>query len=207
MSDRELVDALRLHDGAAAEHLVASYADRAYRLASRITRDARDAEEVVQDALWAIVRKIDTFRGDSAFGSWLYRIVANAAYQKTRVRQGQRRELSLDELLPLFDDRGRYAERIADWSAAVDEPHAQADLREALDSAIGELRADHRAVFVLHDIEGRSNLEIAEALDLSVANVKSRLHRARLFLRKRLAAFMTRPPGRRSTAVGAEAAA
>lgn len=189
--DRELVEGLRLGDEAAPERLVAVYADRAYRLASRITRDARDAEEVVQDAFCAVVRKIDTFRGDSAFGSWLYRIVANAAYQKTRARHGQRLELSLEQVLPVFDGRGRHVERLADWSTAADEPLARAELRGALASAVGELSADYRTVIVLHDIEGRSNLEIAEALNLSVANVKSRVHRARLFLRKRLAASLS----------------
>src|SRR3989475_1915986 len=82
--DLDLLEALRLHDPAAAERLVTTYGDRAFRLATSITGSEQDAEEVVQDAFWAVVRKIDTFRGESAFGSWLYRIVANAAYQKLR---------------------------------------------------------------------------------------------------------------------------
>jgi len=89
--DAGLVEQLRREDAAAAEGLVRAYGDRAYRLAVRIVGNASDAEEVVQDALWTVVRKIGTFRGDSAFGSWLYRIVANAACQKTR---GQRRRPS-----------------------------------------------------------------------------------------------------------------
>ena len=82
--DLGLLEALRLHDPTAAERLVATYGDRAYRLATSITGNEQDAEEVVQDAFWTVVRKIETFRGESAFGSWLYRIVANAAYQKLR---------------------------------------------------------------------------------------------------------------------------
>ena len=70
--DRALVDALRRRDPSAAEHLVATYGDRAGRLATRITGNAQDAEEAVQDAFWSVIRKIDTFRGDSAFGSWVY---------------------------------------------------------------------------------------------------------------------------------------
>ena len=77
--DDDLLDALRSGDPRAAECLVSRYGERAYRLARRITGNGQDAEEVVQDAFWSVVRKIDTFRGDSAFGSWLYRIVANAA--------------------------------------------------------------------------------------------------------------------------------
>ncbi len=177
--DRELVEGLRVGDATAPERLVAAYADRAYRLASGITRDARDAEEAVQDAFWAAVRKIATFRGDSAFGSWFYRIVANAAYQKTRARRNRSQELPLQELLP----------QCADWRpgpTVVDGPLARAELREALTVALDELDANFRTVIVLHDIEGRSSREIAAALHLTVANVKSRVHRARWSLRRRL---------------------
>src|SRR5216117_3875266 len=106
--DLALLEALRRHESTAAERLLTTYGERAYRLAVGITGNEQDAEEVVQDALWSVVRKIDTFRGESAFGSWLYRVVANAAYQKLRGRQGQRRDVSLDEVLPLFDERGRH---------------------------------------------------------------------------------------------------
>lgn len=188
--DRQLVEALRLREPAATERLAAAYGDRAYRLAIGITGNAPDAEEVMQDAFWSVIRNIDTFRGESAFGSWLDRIVANAASAK--LRAGRRRtDLSLDELLPVFHEHGRHGERIADWSARLDDPSLQTDLRMVLTSAIKELPADSGAVLVLHDVEGWSNLEIAEALRLSVANVKSRVHRARLLLRKRLAAFLS----------------
>src|SRR3989442_15009646 len=123
--DHALLEALREGEPTAAERLVTTYGDRAYRLALRITGNRADAEEVVQDALWAVVRKIDGFRGESAFGSWLYRIVANAAYQKLRGRQGQRRDVSLDEVLPLFDERGRHVGPTADWSARVADPSIQ----------------------------------------------------------------------------------
>jgi len=95
--DGELVEALRLRHPTAPEQLITTYGDRAYRLAIEITGSAADAEEVVQDAFWTVVRKIDTFRGDSAFGSWFYRIVANAACQKLRSRRGSRSDFSLDE--------------------------------------------------------------------------------------------------------------
>src|SRR5216683_5609553 len=111
--DLDLLEALRLHEPTAAERLVTTYGERAYRLATSITGNEQDAEEVVQDACWSVVRKIDTFRGDSAFGSWLYRIVANGAYGKLRRRQGRRRELSLDEVLPFFDEQGHHAMPVA----------------------------------------------------------------------------------------------
>src|SRR2546425_12078656 len=189
--DRGLVETLRLGEPTAAEGLVATYGERAYRLAIRITGNEPDAEEVVQDAFWTVVRKIDTFRDDSAFGSWLYRIVANAAYQKLRGRRGSRTDLSLDEVLPFCDDHGQTS---ADWSARVDDPALQTDLRIVLTSEINKLPADYRTVLVLRDVEGLSNQEIGEVLGISVANVKTRVHRARLFVRKQLAAYMSDAP-------------
>ena len=195
--DRELVEALRLREPTAAERLVATYGDRAYRLARGITGNAQDAEEVVQDVFWTVVLKVDTFRGESAFGSWLYRIVANAAYQKVRGRQSRRAELSLDEVLPLFDERGRHVAPMGDWSARVEDHAVQTELRMALTSAIGKLPADYRTPLLLRDVEGLSHLQIAEVLCLEVAAVKSRVHRARLFLRKQLGDSMTTLEARR----------
>ncbi|PYM18027.1 MAG: RNA polymerase subunit sigma [Candidatus Rokuibacteriota bacterium] len=189
--DDDLLDALRSGDPRAAECLVSRYGERAYRLARRITGNGQDAEEVVQDAFWSVVRKIDTFRGDSAFGSWLYRIVANAAYQKLRSPHSRRHDLSLEEVLPWFDEYGRHAAPVADWSPRAVDPAMQTELRTALSAAIDELPASYRAVLVLRDVEGRSNQEIAEALGLGIAVVKTRAHRARLFLRKRLDESMT----------------
>ena len=189
--DRDLVEGLRRHEATAAERLVTTYGDRAYRLARGITGNGEDAEEVVQDVLWTVVRKIDTFRGESAFGSWLYRIVANAAYQKVRGRQSRRAEVSLDDVLPLFDERGQHVAPMADWSSRVDDHAIQIDLRMALTSAIDKLPADYRTAVLLRDVEGLPHLQIAEVLSLSVPTVKSRVHRARLFLRKELGDTMT----------------
>ena len=188
--DHALLEALRQGEPTAAEQLVATYGDRAYRLAIRITGNRPDAEEAVQDAFWSVVRKIDTFRGDSSVGSWIYRITANAAYQKLRGRAQRRDEISLDEVLPSFHEDGRHAGPISDWSASVDDPAVQTELRAALDSAIGELPAQYRAVIVLHDVEGLSMAEVAGSVGITVATAKSRAHRARLFLRKHLSMFM-----------------
>ena len=92
--DCGLLEALRGREPTAADCLVSAYGERSYRLAARITRNEQDAEEVVQDAFYAVIQKIDTFRGESAFGSWLYRIVANAAYQKLRARGGRDRRIA-----------------------------------------------------------------------------------------------------------------
>ena len=189
--DHQLVEALRRGEPSATELLVAAYGDRAYRLANNIMGSPQDAEEVVQDAFWAVVRKIDTFRGESAFGSWFYRIVANTAYQKLRHRPGRRSEISLDEVLPVFHENGQHAAPIADWSPSVHDPSRQTELRMALTTAIDELPLAYRTVLILRDVEGLSDVEVAESLGITVPNAKSRTHRARLFLRKRLGSFMS----------------
>lgn len=188
--DAALVERLRRQDPGAPEAFVATYGDRVYRLAVRITGNEQDAEEVVQDALWTAARKIDTFKGESAFGSWVYRITANAAYQKLRGRQGHRNEISWDALGPGFDGQGQHLESLGDWSAKAEEPVLQTELRTVLTTAINDLPGDYRTAFLLHDVEGLSNPEIADALRISLPAVKSRVHRSRLFLRQRLAEYV-----------------
>ena len=188
--DADLVEGLRRQEAGAAETLVAAYGDRVYRLAIRITGNSSDAEEVVQDALWAATRKIETFRGAAAFGSWVYRITANAAYQKRRGRRVERNGTSWDELGPSFDELGQHVQPGIDWSPRLHDPVLQAELHSVLRAAIDELPEEHRATFLLHDVEGLSNSEIAETLQIKPATVKSRVHRARLFLRARLAAYV-----------------
>jgi RNA polymerase sigma-70 factor, ECF subfamily len=188
--DADLVEGLRRQEPRATEALVAAYGERAYRLAIRITGNSSDAEEVVQDALWAAAGKIDTFRGTAAFGSWVYRITANAAYQKRRRRRIERNGTSWEELAPSLDETGQHVQPGLDWSPRLKDPVLQAELQSVLRAAIDELAEEHRATFLLHDVEGLSNLEIAETLQIKLATVKSRVHRARLFLRSRLAAYV-----------------
>jgi len=189
-SDAALVEALRREDPEASEQLVETFGDRVYRLALRITGSNEDAEEAAQDALWTAARKISTFKGESAFGSWLYRIAANAAYQKLRTRKAKSREIAMDDVLPTLDDDGRHFEPMADWSERVDEQALQGELRRVLSDAIDGLPADYRTALVLHDVEGLSNPDIAETLGISLPAVKSRVHRSRLFVRKQLADYM-----------------
>jgi len=190
--DGPLVEGLRREDGDAVERLVERYADRVYRLAVRITGSNEDAEEVAQDALWTAARKIHTFKGDSAFGSWLYRITANAAYMKLRSRRARAREIALDDVLPAVED-GLHFEPMDDWSPRVDEHALQGELRRVIEAAIDELPPDYRTALVLHDVEGMSNPDIAEALGVSLPAVKSRVHRSRLLVRKRLSEYLAAP--------------
>ena len=192
-SDSSLVAALRRGEPIAADSLVAGYGDRAFRLATRITGHAEDAEEAVQDAIWPVIRKIDTFRGDAALGSWIYRITVNAALNRRRGSARRHHEISLDDILPSFHGDGRHGEPIVDWSTELDDPAVQTELRSALTAALEELPDHYRAVIILHDVEGLSMAEVADCLDITVATAKSRAHRARLLLRRRLAEFMAGP--------------
>jgi len=189
-ADAELVEALRREEPDAPDRLVERYGDRVYRLAMRITGLKEDAEEAAQDALWTAARKVHMFKGESAFGSWIYRITANAAYQKLRTRRQKSPEIALEDVLPSLDGDGRHFEPMDDWSNRVDEQALQGELRRVLQQAIDGLPPDYRTALVLHDVEGLSNPDIAEALNISLPAVKSRVHRSRLFVRKQLADYL-----------------
>ena len=188
--DAALLDALRAQTPEAPEMLVDTYGDRVYRLTYRITGSNEDAEEATQDALWTAARKIDSFKGESQFGSWLYRIAANAAYQKLRTRRTKAREIALDDVLPAVDNEGLHFEPMDDWTPRVDDNAVNGELRDVLEKAIAELPDDYKTALVMHDVEGMPNPDIAETLGISLPAVKSRVHRSRLFVRKKLAEYL-----------------
>lgn len=197
--DANLVAQLRHQEPGAAEALVAVYGDRVYRLAFRVTENRSDAEEVAQDALLAVIRKIDSFRGEAAFGTWIYRITANAAYLKHRSRWHERHQTSWTEVVPPAGPTSEPTPR-TDWSPRLENPALFGELRDMLRVAIDALPQDKRAIFLHHDVDGLSNLEIAQALHMKVGTVKSRVHRARLFLRSRLATYLNLPEPEKSKA-------
>ncbi len=188
--DAALLAALRAGDPAATEMLVETYGDRVYRLTYRITGSNEDAEEATQDALWTAARKIDSFKGESQFGSWLYRIAANAAYQKLRSRKAKSHEIAIDDVLPTLDSEGLHFEPMDDWTPRVDDNAVNAELHDVLEKAIEELPPDYRTALVMHDVEGMPNPDIADTLGISLPAVKSRVHRSRLFVRKKLADYL-----------------
>lgn len=196
-----LVERLRAGDAVALESVMERHAGRLYRVALGITRSRADAEEVVQDTLLALARKIDTFEGRSALGSWLYRVAINGALIKRRGRRGAV-EVSLEEHLPTFRADGhREGARewvMADWSQTPEDELLAGEAREMLGQAIDALPDHYRAVLVLRDVEELTSEQAAEALGESVASVKSRLHRARMALREQLTRALR--PGRRDPA-------
>ena len=185
--DAELVSRLKRGDEEALAGLLRRYQGKVYRLAMNMTRNPQDAEEVTQDVFLAVYRKIGDFDGRAAFSTWLYRVASNAALMKLR---GRRREphFSVEEEGPTFAPDGHHARPVADWSELPEDQLLSAERRRVLAQAIEALPPDYRGVVVLRDIEGLSNQEVAEIVGATVLAVKSRLHRARLALRERLAA-------------------
>src|SRR5439155_24257775 len=185
-SETVLVERLRDGDGAALETLMERYTSRVYRVARGITRTDADAEEVVQDVFLTLARKIDSFEGRAALGTWIYRVTTNAALIKRRGKRAQL-EVSLEEYLPTFKEDGhRDGERsylLADWSQSPETELLDGEARVVLSRAIEGLPETYRAVLVLRDVEQLSNEEAAEILGESVASIKSRVHRARVALR------------------------
>ncbi len=186
VDDHTLVEGLRRGEAGAVEALVDRYGGWIHGVTRRLLNDPRDAEEVTQDILLGVVLKIQTFKGEAAFSSWLYRIAVNAAYGRLRSTRG-RGEVSIEPFLAVFDEEGRYAQPVVDWSSQVDDPAVVSEVRAALERGLSRLSEEYRSVILLHDVEGLPNEEVAAALGLTVAAVKSRVHRARLFLRQELA--------------------
>ena len=184
--DRPLVHRARSGDYDAFEALVARHERRVYGLALRIAGQAADAEEVVQQTFLSVIEKLDGFREEAKFSTWLTRIATNHALALLR-RNARRRTLPLvedgsddgDEDLP-------HPQYIAQWQATPEEIASQHETQRLLKEALEELDEKYRLVFVLRDVEGLSTAEAAEALDITPSNVKVRLLRARLMLRERL---------------------
>lgn len=194
--DGRLVELAQGGDTRAFDELVLRYRDRVFRLCSRILRHDDDAAEAVQDAFLSAFRGLPRFKSESTFSTWLYRIATNASLMKLR----RRREghVSLEQSQQPEGEGEPLA--IPDWSTQPLDEVLDSELREVLGREIESLPANEREVFVLRDVMGESNSDVANELGLSVAAVKSRLHRARLHLRDRLNRhFRDRPvPPRRS---------
>jgi RNA polymerase sigma-70 factor (ECF subfamily) len=187
--DRSLLARAATGDAVALEALMSRYAARIYRLAYGITRNAADAEEVVQDVFLQVVHKGERFEGRAAPSSWIYRITTNVSLNKRRGKRHQL-ETSLDELLPRYKADGhRDGDRaflVADWSETPERDLLSGESRRILEDAIDRLPEHYRAVLVLRDVEELSNEEVAQIVGDTVAAVKTRLHRARMAMREHL---------------------
>lgn len=162
------------------------YAPRVYNLARRMLGNDADAEDVTQDVLLQVVRKLDTFRGEAAFPTWLHRVTVNAALANRRKR-ARRDEGRVHDPLDAFTAEGQHADHVRPWPKLPDNVVLDREEKQLIEQAIAGLPEMYRDVFVLADVEMMPNAEIGEILELSVPAVKSRLHRARLMMRDALA--------------------
>jgi RNA polymerase sigma-70 factor (ECF subfamily) len=182
LEDAELVRRAQSGDTRAFDELVRRYRDKVYRLAFKILRHEEDAAEALQDAFLSAYRGLKNFKAESTFSTWLYRIATNASLMKYRKRRDN--HVSLEQSQSHNDDAEPL--EVPDWSTQPEGDLLDAETREVMEESVERLPEDLRTVFQRRDVLEESNAEVAEALDLSVAAVKSRLHRARLLLRDRL---------------------
>jgi len=189
-----VIERLKSGDQQALETIFNLYSVKLYNIALRILGEPADTEEVIQDVFWTVYRKAKSFQGNSQFATWLYRLTVNAALGKIRRRKNNK-EVDYEEYLPKFQTDGHHSVRpVVDWSDNLDEQYSKHELQEVLGKALNELKTLDKSVVVLSDLEGLSDKEIAVSLGLSVSAVKTRLHRARLFLRGKLAVHLGYSP-------------
>lgn len=191
ITDQALVEKAKAGDFQAFEALVSRYEGKVYRLAMRMLRNPEDAEDALQESFLQVHRGLKGFEGRSTFSTWLFRLATNVCLMKIRHRETEPfRLLPLEDYLPQHEN-GEHPS-IQEWPVKPEEVLLSKESREKMMEALEKLPADYRAVFVLRDIEGFSNAETGEALGISVAAVKSRLHRARITLRGMLAGYFER---------------
>ncbi len=185
----ELVARARMGDAGSFSVLLRRYEGKIFRLAMNITQNREDAEDVLQEAFLKAYEHLDQFQGNSRFYTWIVRIAVNQALMKLRKRRSGR-AVSLDEQIDTGEDT--VVREIAAWDPDPEQQYSQEELHRILTRAIDDLAPIYRTVFTLRDVDGLSTEETAEALDLSVPAVKSRLLRARLQLRDKLTRFFKR---------------
>ena len=192
-ADQELLARLQAGDERALADLSDAYSSKIYQLAFRYLRNKEDAEEITQDVLFKVYRKVDAFRGDAQLSSWIYRITFNAAMSRLRTARYQRAQAEDRRAAAVQEDDGLNAQPrtpdVADWSDLADERVLRTQLRQRVFRAILALPAIYRAPVMLRDIQGMSTEEASAVLKVKDQTLKSRLHRGRLILRKQLTDF------------------
>ncbi len=182
LSDQILVEKVKAGEFQAFEDLVNRYEGKVYRLSMRMLRNQQDAEDALQETFLQVHRGLKGFEGRSTFSTWLFRLATNVCLMKIRHQETEPTKLlPLEDYLPQHEE-GKHPQ-LQNWPDLPEEILLSKEARGKMLEALERLPADYRAVFILRDLEGFSSTEAGEALGISVAAVKSRLHRARLTLR------------------------
>lgn len=185
--ERRLVDGCRRGDFDCFERLVGRYEKKIYNLALRMLRDPDDAREILQETFLKVYDNLEKFRGEAHLSTWIYRIAMNEALMRIRKNKHRPRPLEVTD-----EDGERREIDVRDWAPVPVERLLTKELGGELDRAIALLPEDYRGAFLLRDVEGLSNEQIARAMKLSVPAVKSRIHRARVFLRNELSRYFAK---------------
>lgn len=194
LPEHKLIQRLQTGDTEAFETLFRQYVAQVLRQATHLLGNPAEAEEVVQEVFLTVYEKAHTFRGEAAFRTWLYRLTMNAARSRLR-RRRRSKEVTVADYLPRFLPDGHYTIWPGvDWSADLETCLAKTQLRHLLRETINLLAPLDRAVLVLSDLEELAHKDISATLGLTIPAVKARLHRARLFLRGRLAVTLGHTP-------------
>lgn len=181
---RKLIDG----DYEAFDRFVKMYQRKIYALAFNLTHNQMDAQDVTQEVFLTIFRKAHTFQGKSAFSSWVYRVALNSVYMKLRSKKKDQ-SISIEDAFPSFNGAGYHQEVIRDWSENAESLMFSNETKKIIKGAVDQLPEKEKITFILRDVEGLSTEATAQTLGLSISAVKSRLHRSRLFLRKKLSGY------------------
>lgn len=191
IDDAALIDAIRSGDASACELLVSRFGPRMLSVASRFLRCPQDRDDALQEAFISAFRNLDQFKGGSMLSTWLHTVIVRVCLMKLRSRK-RRAETSIDDLLPHFTSDGHRANPGAAWADSPEAHSQRQETRELVRQCIDQLPENYRTVLLLRDIEELDTETTAQMLNLSIAAVKVRLHRARLALRTLLDPHMTR---------------
>ena len=187
VDDTHLLSRIRAGDKAACAICIEQHSPQVYRLALRLMQNEADAEDVLQETFLNAFQAIDHFEGRSTISTWLFRIAYNAAMN--RLRRPILMDLSVEDTLDSSEDGSLLPTQFFDWCCLPEEDFHTAEVQTQLEQALRQLSPTLRSVFILRELEGLSVQETAEALDVSQDVIKTRLHRARLFLREQLSAY------------------
>ncbi len=180
MNEKEIIEKAQSGDRQALSDLIRRYEQTVYNFSFKICRNKEKAENTMQETFLSMVKSLSQFTGSSKLSTWLYTVVSNHCLMMARSQKKH-------EYTPIEDDENLINDKdVADWSVSPGNVTENNELKEMLDKAISKLEPDYRIVFLLRDVEGLSTEETGEIVNLSVPAVKSRLHRARAFLRNEL---------------------
>ncbi len=190
LEEQQLIEGLKSHNPEIIDEFVQQFSRPLFGVILNYTKNPSDAEEILQDTLLKIIRKIDTFRKESTLWPWIKRIAVNNSIMWLRKNQMRRRQqVNLEDIGPRFSEDGYYQGPVGSWPLDPEDVMLNSELSNNLYEAIQSLPFEYRMPMVLRDIEGYPIKQISSLLGLKEATTKTRVHRARLFVREKLANY------------------